>query len=309
MTTDPTRPKRPARLHLVDGTYELYRAHFSKRPGHKAPDGRDVKATVALASSLLALLHDAKEGVTHLAVAFDNPIRSFRNDLFSGYKSDEGVPEELHAQFDSAEEATRALGIVVWSMNRFEADDALASAATRFANEVGQVRILTPDKDLGQVVNGTRVVQVDRMRKKLIDEEALVALRGVPPGSIADWLALMGDTSDGYPGLPGWGSKSAAVVLARWGSIENIPTDPNTWDVKVTGAPRLSAVLEANRREAALYKKLALLRLDVPLRETLGDLAHRGVPKGPWEKFCDRLGLRDLRERALVVRPSAPPLA
>ena len=298
------------RVHLVDGTYELFRAHFSPRPGRVAEiDGKktDVKATVGIAMSMVALLQDKDEAVTHLAVAFDNPIRSFRNALYENYKTEEGVPAELLAQFDLAEEAMAALGIVVWSMNEFEADDALASGAVRYAKEkkVEQIRVMTPDKDLGQVVDGTRVVQVDRMRKKQIDEEALVALRGVPPGSIADWLALMGDTSDGYPGLPGWGAKSAAAVLARWGSIENIPADPNAWEVKVTGAPRLAAVLEANRREAALYKKLALLRLDVPLRESLADLAHKGVPKGPWEKFCDRLGLRDLRERGLAGRATS----
>lgn len=296
------------RVHLVDGTFELYRAHFSPRPGRVAEiDGTktDVKATVGLATSMVALLQDRDEKTTHLAVAFDNPIRSFRNDLYDGYKTDEGVPPELKAQFDLAEEAMRALGIVVWSMNEFEADDALAAGAVRYGKEarVEQVRIMTPDKDLGQVVSGTKIVQVDRMRRKLYDETALRALRGVGPASIADWLALMGDTSDGFPGLPGWGSKSAAAILARWETIEEIPTDPAKWEVKITGAPRLSATLEAHRGEAALYKKLATLRLDVPLAESLDDLEHRGVPKEPWEAFCDRLKLRGLREiadRALV---------
>src|SRR6476659_8887858 len=166
------------RLHLVDGTYELFRAHFSKRPDHATPDGTNGKATLGLVSSLLQLVADPKERVTHLAVAFDNPIRSFRNQLFAGYKTEEGVEPELLAQFDGAEAAVRALGITVWSMDRWEADDALATAAARFSSEVEQVRILTPDKDLGQCVVGTRVVQVDRMRDKLYDEETIVAVRG-----------------------------------------------------------------------------------------------------------------------------------
>jgi 5'-3' exonuclease len=181
------------RLHLVDGTYELFRAHFSKRPEHDTPDGQKGKATLGLVSSLLALVADPKERVTHLAVAFDNPIRSFRNQLFAGYKTEEGIEPELLAQFDAAEAAVRALGITVWSMDRWEADDALATAAARWRDQVDEVRILTPDKDLGQCIVGRRVVQVDRMRQKEYDEDALVALRGVKPRSIPDWLALTGD--------------------------------------------------------------------------------------------------------------------
>ncbi len=292
-----TKAHRPARLHLVDGTYELYRAHFSKRPGHKAPDGRDVKATVALASSLLALLHDAKEEVTHIAVAFDNPIRSFRNDLFDGYKSDVGVPEELHAQFDSAEEAARALGIVVWSMNELEADDALATAAVRFAGEFEQVRILTPDKDLAQVVKGSHIVQVDRLREKLIDEAAVVAVRGVEPASIPDYLALVGDTADGIPGIPGFGERGASTLLMEYKTVDAIPDDPAVWRVKLRGAERLGATLASMRKEAELYKKLATLRLDAPLKEGVADLAHRGVPREAFMAWCDALAVRDLRTR------------
>ena len=193
------------RLHLVDGTFELFRAHFSKRPGHRAPDGAEVKATLGLAASLLALLHDPVEAPTHLAVAFDNPIRSFRNDLFAGYKTEEGVPPELLAQLDLAEDAARAVGAVVWSMDRYEADDALATAAARFRGEVEQVRILSPDKDLGQCLEGDRVVLVDRVRGKVIDEAALLARRGIRPESVPDLLALVGDDADGIPGLPGFG--------------------------------------------------------------------------------------------------------
>src|SRR5439155_8393796 len=217
------------RLHLVDGTYELFRAYYSKRPPHVAPDGSDKKATVALASAMLALLHDAGEAVTHVAVAFDNPIRSFRNDLFDGYKTDEGVPPELLAQFDSAEEAMDALGMAVWSMRDFEADDALATGAARFAADVEQVRILTPDKDLGQCLRGTRVVQVDWRAKAVVDEEALLRRRGVRPASIPDLLALTGDDADGIPGLPGFGEKSASALLAKFIHLEQIPDDPGTW--------------------------------------------------------------------------------
>lgn len=284
------------RVHLVDGTFELFRAHFSPRPSRKAR-GVDVKATVGMVANMLALLSDPEEAVTHLAVAFDNPIVSFRNELFDGYKSDEGVPPELRAQFDLAEEAMRACGIVVWSMDRWEADDALATAATRFQAEVDQVRILTPDKDLGQVIAGDRVVQVDRIRRKLIDETVVRTVRGVAPSSIPDLLGLVGDTSDGIPGLPGFGAKSAAAVLARWGTIEAIPDDDRAWDVKVTGAPRLAKTLASMRGEALLYKKLATLVRDVPLRESLDELRFRGVPRKAYEALCDQLELRDLRTR------------
>lgn len=288
------------RLHLVDGTYELFRAHFSPRPGRSAHvEGmvRDVKATVGLVASMLALLADREEAVTHIAVAFDNPIVSFRNDLFDGYKSDEGVPSALRWQFDLAEEAVRALGIVVWSMDRWEADDALATGATRFSAEVEQVRVMTPDKDLGQVVTGSRVVLVDRMRKKVYDEAGVRAKSGVMPRSVPDLLGLVGDTSDGIPGLAGFGAKSAAALLGRWGTIEAIPDDPAQWDVKVTGAPRLAAVLAAERDDALLYKKLATLVCDVPLRESLADLEHGGVPRAAYLALCDKLALGELRDR------------
>jgi len=203
------------RLHLVDGTYELFRAHYAPRPEHRAPGGWDAKATVGVAASLLALLNDADEAVTHIAVAFDNPIRSFRNDLFPDYKSDEGVPPELRSQFDTVETAVRALGIAVWSMREFEADDGLASGARRFAAEVDQVRIMTPDKDLGQCLQGDRVVMVDRRLNKVTDEAAFRARRGFGPRSMPDYLALTGDTADGIPGLAGFGDKSASLVIAQ----------------------------------------------------------------------------------------------
>ena len=293
------------RVHLIDGTFELYRAHFSHRPAKTVAlaDGpMDVKATAGLVASMLGLLHDPEEAVTHVAIAFDNPIASFRNELFDGYKGDEGVPPELRKQFDLAEVAMRALGIVTWSMDRWEADDALGTAALRYAAEAEQVRILTPDKDLGQCVQGTRIVQIDRMRRKLIDETAVRAIRGVAPSSIPDLLGLVGDTSDGIPGLAGFGAKSAAAVLARWGTIERIPDDAAAWDVKVTGAPRLAATLAAHRPEALLYKKLATLVMDVPLPETLAELEFRGVPRTSFHELCDQLGARELRTRPVRWR-------
>lgn len=278
------------RLHVVDGTYELFRAHFSKRPDHTAPDGRDAKATVGLVGNMLALLRDDAEKVTHVAIAFDNPIRSFRNDLFDGYKTEDGVPPELLAQFDGAEDAMRALGVVVWKMDTWEADDALATAATRWAGEVEQVRILTPDKDLGQALRGRKVVQVDRMRQKETDEETLFAVRGVRPGSIADWLGLVGDTADGIPGITGFGEKTAAALLREFEHIEAIPDDPKKWPPNVRGAERLAANLAAARDDALLYRKLATLLTDVPLKETLDDLRWRGVPRAEFDAWCAHIG-------------------
>jgi len=274
------------RLHLVDGTYELFRAHFSRRPSHQAPDGTALKATVGLASSLLALLADPAERPTHLAVAFDNPIRSFRNELFDGYKTEEGVPEELLAQFDVAELATRALGITVWSMREFEADDALATGAARFSSEVEQVRILTPDKDLGQCLRGARVVQVDRMRGKVIDEPALRALRGIAPESIPDWL-----------GLQGFGEKGAAAVLAAFLHLEQIPADPRTWPESVRSRDTLARTLAEHREDALLYRTLATLRTDAPVDSSLSALEHRGIPREPFELFARQVDAPGLLSR------------
>jgi 5'-3' exonuclease len=285
------------RLHVVDGTYELFRAHFSKRPSHSAPDGRDVKATVGLAASMLALLEDTTESVTHVGVAFDNPIRSVRNDWFDGYKTDEGVPPELLAQFDGAEEAVRALGMVVWSMDRYEADDALATAAARWREDAEQVRILTPDKDLGQAIVGDEVVQVDRQRQRETNEAALVARRGVLPGSIPDWLALVGDAADGIPGIAGFGEKTAAAVLRAYGHLETIPREARAWKVDVRGADRLAATLAAEMKNALLYRKLATLISDVPLAEELKDLEWHGVPRAAFRAWCEALRATDLYDR------------
>jgi 5'-3' exonuclease len=291
------------RVHLVDGTFELFRAHFAKRPGHRAPGGWEAKATVGLAASLLGLLHDEAEAVTHVAVAFDNPIRSFRNDLWPGYKTEEGVPPELLAQLDVAEEAVRALGVTAWSMRQFEADDALATGAARFSGEAEQVRILTPDKDLGQCLEGRRVVQVDRIRGREIDEEALLSRRGIRPESVPDWLALVGDDADGIPGIPGFGEKTASALLARYRHLEQVPGDPAGWPADIRGAGRLARELESSREAALLYRRLATLVRDVPLPESLEDLRWRGVPRARFAAWGAAVGA-GARLEALATRPA-----
>jgi len=284
-----------ARLHLVDGTYELYRAHYAPRPGHTAPEGWDAKATIGVAASLLALLQDTAEEVTHIAVAFDNPIRSFRNDLFDFYKSDEGVPPELHAQFDPVEEAVRAIGVTVWSMKEHGADDGLATGALVYRDQVEQVRIMTPDKDLGQCILGERVVQVDRRQRKVTDEAAFRALRGFGPRSMPDFLGLTGDTADGIPGLKGFGEKGASMLIGAYEHLENIPLRAEQWKVKPRGALNLAATFAEHREDALFYRKLATLVDTVPLRESLDDLRWRGVPRTEFLSWCDRLGANTLK--------------
>jgi 5'-3' exonuclease len=276
------------RLHLVDGTFELFRAYFAKRPPFAGPDGQDLKATIGVAQSLLWLARN--EEVTHLAIAFDNPIESFRNTLFSGYKTGDGIPAELAAQFDIVEDAARAAGAVVWSMKEFEADDALATAAWRFRDQVEQVRILTPDKDLGQCLEGQRVVQVDVIRKKVIDEAALRERRGIGPASIPDFLALIGDDADGIPGLPGFGEKTAAALLARFEHLDKIPLDARQWPAGIRGADKLAPLLRERMPDALLYRTLATLRRDVPLPESLDDLRYRGVDSDRMKAFRARTG-------------------
>jgi 5'-3' exonuclease len=284
------------RLHLVDGTYELFRAHFSKRPEHRVK-GQTFKATAGLLSSLLFLLQEEAEAVTHLAVAFDHPIRSFRNDLFPAYKSDEGVPDELRVQFGIAEEAVRALGLTVWPMAEFEADDALATAADRFGSATTQVRVLSPDKDLLQCVRGSEVVLVKRVQQQVVDEAQMRATWGIAPASIPDYLALVGDDADGIPGLTGFGAKGAAALLGTYGHLEQIPARSSDWKVKPRGAEVLAATLQENLEAAKLYRTLARLRTDVPLKETLDDLRFAGVPRAHFLKLCDRLELTSMKER------------
>ncbi|MCU0695805.1 MAG: flap endonuclease [Myxococcaceae bacterium] len=293
------------RVHLVDGTFELFRAHYAPRPSHTSPSGKDLKATVGVVGSLLALLADADEAVTHLAVAFDNPIRSFRNDLFDGYKTEAGIDAALAAQFDDVEAAVAALGVVVWSMKDFECDDALATAAVRFAKAPGvtQVRVMTPDKDLGQVLDGERVVQVDRMRRRVFTEASLRAERGFGPPSVPDFLALVGDTADGIPGLDGWGEKGAQAVLSVYPHLEQIPDDAKAWTVKVRGAEKLAGTLSAHRAEATLYRTLATLRLDVPLDESLDELRWQGAPRDAWRAWCVDAGIEKFVDRPLRFLP------
>ena len=281
------------KVHLVDATYELFRAYFAV-PSSKAPDGREVGATRGVLATLLSLCQS--EGATHVACATDHVIRSFRNDLYAGYKTEAGVPEDLLGQFRLVEEAIAALGLVVWAMVEFEADDALAAGAARFAGEAQQVVIATPDKDLAQCVRGDRVVMLDRRRKTVLDEAGVRAKFGVPPVSIPDWLALVGDSADGYPGLPGWGERSAASLLARFGSIEKIPEAASAWNLPVRGAERLAATLRERREEALLYKRLATLRLDVPLDESLADLEWRGA-RAELRELCVRIGYADFPAR------------
>jgi 5'-3' exonuclease len=258
------------KLHLVDGTYELFRAYYGAPKEQR--NGREVGASRALYGMMKRLLREPD--VTHVAIAFDHVIESFRNDLFAGYKTGEGIDPDLYSQFGLAEDVCRALGITVWAMVEFEADDALASAAQRFLSEPGmeQVVLCSPDKDLMQCVQGERIVVWDRLRKKVYDEAAVFAKFGVGPASIPDYLALVGDTADGIPGLPGWGAKSAAVVLAEYHQLENIPADARQWSVKPRGASLLAATLNERRADALLYRTLATLRRDVPLGEGLAAL-------------------------------------
>ena len=288
------------KVHLVDGTYELFRAYFGAPKAMVS--GREVGATRGILRSLLSLVRE--DGVTHVGVAFDHVIESFRNELFSGYKTGEGIPEDLMSQFPLAEQAAQALGVVVWRMVDFEADDALATAAARFAADetVEQVLICTPDKDLAQCVSGRRVVRFDRMRRILLDEAGVHEKFGVGPASIPDWLALVGDTADGIPGVPRWGEKASSTLLARFHKIESIPGDYGLWGVKVRGAEALAQSLAEHRKQAALYKTLATLRLDVPLTETLDDMKWRGARREELVALCREIGDDELLPRVPQFR-------
>lgn len=277
------------KIHLLDGTYELFRTFYGA-PSQTDPQGREVGATRALLRSLWALLQE--EGVTHVACAFDQVIESFRNELFEGYKTGEGIEPALLAQFPLAERASDALGIVTWPMVEFEADDAIGAAAHRYAEAPGveQVLICASDKDFAQCVRGDRVVMWDRMRGKIYNEAGVREKWGVAPASIPDWLALVGDTADGIPGVPRWGAKSAAALLAEYGSIENIPLDEATWTVKLRGAKALGESLRAHHTVVGLYKTLATLRLDVPLAESAEQLRWTGVKLQALRELCSEIG-------------------
>jgi 5'-3' exonuclease len=292
----PDQP-RIKRLHLLDATFELFRAYFAV-PSMRDRAGAEVGAVRGLIASTLTLLRQPE--VTHLAAATDHVIESFRNRLFAGYKTGDGLPTDLLEQFPLAEEALEALGVVVWPMVEFEADDALATAAARFRARVEQVVILSPDKDLAQCVADGQVVMHDRLRDVTYDEDAVRAKFGVPPASIPDLLALVGDSADGIPGLPGWGMKSAARVLARFGHLETIPADPAAWPRDVRGRERLATILAENRAAALLYRSLATLRTDVPLAAEISDLEWKGVPRRRYLSFCHRHGLEELAKRPTV---------
>ncbi len=284
------------KVHLVDGTYELFRAFYAV-PAAQDAAGRPVNALRGIAATLVSLLHEP--GVSHVAVAFDHVIESFRNGLYAGYKTGDGVDPDLLAQFHPAERVTAALGVVVWPMVEFEADDALATAAARLRDAPGveQVVICSPDKDLSQCVVDARVICRDRRRAIDRDAAGVVARFGVPPGSIPDWLALVGDSADGFPGIPGWGEKSAAAVLARHLHLDAIPDDPARWGVELRGKERLAAALRERREEALLYRRLATLRTDVPLAEELADLEWRGPRRSELEPLCHAIGAPELLER------------
>lgn len=284
-------------VHLVDGTFELFRAYYGSPPGTDVR-GNEVGAVRGLARSMLALL--GERDVTHLAIAFDHVIESFRNDLYPGYKTGDGIDPALYSQFGLAEDACRALGIVVWPMIEFECDDALATAAARFAAQplVARVVVCSPDKDLAQCVQGDRVVCFDRMRRKCLDERGVVEKFGVHPKSIPDWLALVGDSADGYPGIPRWGAKSAAAVLGTYEKLETIPADAAQWRAPVRGAPALAASLAAHRTEALLFRQLATLRTDVPLAESVEDLRWRGPDAAALGALAATWGDSAIAERA-----------
>ena len=285
-------------LHFVDATYELFRAHFAPRPAVLGHGGRPLSGVAGLVEQLLYLLRD--EGATHVGCATDRVIASFRNDLYAGYKTDAGMPPELLAQFPIAEAAIEALGLVLWPMVEFEADDAIAAAVSRFGDlpEVDRILVCTPDKDLAQCVRGSRVVLWDRRRRIIYDADGVRSKWGVEPASIPDWLALVGDAADGYPGLPGWGARSAAAVLARYGSLEEIPADPAAWDAPVRGAAALGATLRERLPEVLLYRTLARLRSDAPIPQRVpAELFWAGTPRSAWYDFCDQLGLERLRSR------------
>jgi 5'-3' exonuclease len=285
-------------VHLIDGTYELFRYYYAL-PSARDEQGVEVGAVRGVLGSVFGMING---GVTHVGVATDHVIESFRNRLWSGYKTGQGLPVDLVSQFTLLEDALAAMGVKVWPMIEYEADDALASAAAVAARDpaVSRVIICTPDKDLAQSISGTRVVQLNRRTRVTRDEAGVVAKFGVSPASIPDYLALVGDAADGYPGLNGWGTKSAAAVLARFGHLESIPAHPRDWHVNAANAASLSATLEANRKLAFLFRDLATLRTDVPVFDSVEELRWQG----PTPAFADLAARFD---RAVVVRQAAKP--
>jgi 5'-3' exonuclease len=288
------------KIHLIDGTYELFRAHFGAPP-KKSTSGQEVGATLGLMRSLLMLLQSP--GVTHVGVAFDHVIESFRNDMYPAYKTSEGVEQVLLDQFPVVEKAVSAMGVVVWPMVKFEADDAIATATARFKKDksVDEVVICSVDKDLTQMVDGKKVVCWDRRREIILDEKGVIEKFGVKPESIPDYLALVGDSADGYPGIQGWGAKSTSTVLAKFKHIESIPKDPKKIPLGLGRATTLVENLQQNYKDAMLFRELSTLRTDVPLKEKLDDLKWRGAhPR--LKKVCQELREERIAERVLLWR-------
>lgn len=288
------------KLHLVDGTYELFRAHFGAPP-KKSKSGQEVGATLGLIRSMMLLLSDPE--VTHVAVAFDHVIESFRNKMYKDYKSSAGVDAVILSQFALAEKAVAALGLTIWPMVKFEADDAIATAVVKFkkVKSVEQIVICSVDKDLTQMVDGDRVICWDRRREILLNEQGVTEKFGVPPESIPDFLALVGDSADGYPGIQGWGEKSTATVLAKYKHIESIPGDPSKLGLGLGRATTLVENLQMNYKDALLFRELSTLRTDVPLKETLADLKWQGAyPR--FKKLCMELGDERIPERVTKWR-------
>ena len=290
------------KVHLIDGTYELFRAYYGAPP-RSSPASIEVGATLAFSRTLMVLLR--QKDSSHLACAFDHTVESFRNDLFEGYKTGEGIEPDLLGQFPLVERAASALGIVVWPMVEFEADDALATGALRFSSEpeVEQVVVCSPDKDLAQCVQGSHVVCLDRRKDRILDEKGVFEKFGVPPDSISDWLSLVGDSADGIPGVPRWGAKSSSRILERYRHLEEIPIEASAWEVKVRGAHSLAESLKAHREEVILYRTLATLRTNVPLKENLDDLKWEGVRVDQMEALAQELGVPRLLTEAARLTP------
>ncbi len=285
-------------VHLIDGTYELFR-HFFAVPAAKDGNGQEIGAVRGVLASVLSMI---ERDATHLGVATDHVVESFRNDLYPGYKTSEGVDAELLSQFPILEEALEAMGVVVWPMIEFEADDALASAAAKAAqnDDVAQVLICTPDKDLSQCVVGTRVVQLDRRQNIVRDEAGVVAKFGVSPHSIPDYLAVVGDSADGFPGVAGWGQKAAAAVLSHYPHLEDIPKDWREWDSSIRKARGLSESLFGAWDDALLFRRLATLRVDAPVFGAVEDLRWRG-PRPGFDEYCRRMKASDLLRRVTAT--------
>jgi 5'-3' exonuclease len=283
-----------ATLHVIDGTYELFRNHFGAPP-RQTPEGWEIGAVAGLMSSTLSLLGSGD--VTHVGAAFDSVIESFRNDMFDGYKTGEGTPRDLHAQFPVAERAMEAMGVTVWSMIEQEADDGLAAAANKFADEVDRVIVMSPDKDMTQLFGNPKIVGYDRRKGVFTDADGTREKFGVSPESIPDYLALVGDTADGIPGLPGWGAKSTGTLLASYVHLDAIPASEEDWNVKVRSAAKLAETLRDRMDDALLYRDLATLRTDADIPQTLGDLEWRGVHREAYETLCDQLGFTGLKTR------------